>query len=520
MREAISAILSLCLAASVFAGCSSSESSKAGDASAATSDGAVTSVLTEAATTAAPEASEPDAPPASDTDNTPLNVPQTPLPSFEAVRKQYEDGSAEIKTSLAALAEEKTAPCINITTQDGKKILSKEKYTACVIDVFNCEESYVLNADCGVKVRGNSTAEQGDEKPYRIKFEDKYNLLGLHGGKEYKSWVLLRSYWNLAPDFTAFSLAETIFEGKYYSSDCMYVNLFINGESRGIYLLCEQNQAADDRIDVYEPAPEETGTDIGYAIEMDNYPSEEHPHFYLDHDNASVTDISGESRRFNDHAYSVKSDINTKGQLDFINKYTYGAFEILYQAAINKRAMMFDSDYKLVSADGTYNSPKEAVEAVFDLESLANMVILEELVHNNDVGAGSFYMAVDFSPESRYKKLTFLAPWDFNWAYEGDADGGYYASTFQKLQHDGYDRSNPWYITAMKADWFRDIVKEKWAKFSESGALKKTTSQVVKECMKLKNDLGSDSWKIDQAKNLVKFVNGRIDWLDEQWLSK
>ena len=38
--------------------------------------------------------------------------------------------------------------------------------------------------------------------------------------------------------------------------------------------------------------------------------------------------------------------------------------------------------------------------------------------------------------------------------------------------------------------------------------------------MKLKNDLGSDSWKIDQAKNLVKFVNGRIDWLDEQWLSK
>ena len=72
----------------------------------------------------------------------------------------------------------------------------------------------------------------------------------------------------------------------------------------------------------------------------------------------------------------------------------------------------------------------------------------------------------------------------------------------------------------MKADWFQSIVKEKWSMLSESGALKDTTMQVLKDCSKLKNDLGDDAWKIDQAKNIVNFVNGRIKWLDKQWLIK
>ena len=453
-------------------------------------------------------------------DPTPLELPEAAQISFDNVRSQYDGSADKISKTLKDIAGEKDLPCINITTEDEKKILSKDQYVPSVIDAFNCDESYVLSANGGVKVRGNSTAEQGDEKPYRIKFEQKHNILGLHGGKEYKSWMLLRSYWNLAPDFTAFSLAKTIFEGKYYSSDCTYVNLYINGKPRGMYLLCEQNQAADDRIDVNEPKSDDTAFETGYLVEMDNYPGDDHPYFEYDHENAAFSDISGEARTLETHAYSVRSDIFTKGQLDFIERYISGAFEILYHAVLYDTPYMFNSAYSVVPAKDTYSTAREAVEAVFDLDSLANMVILEELVHNNDVGAGSFYIAVDFTEDSKYKKLTFLAPWDFNWAYEGSANGGYYASTFQKPQHDGIDRSNPWYITAMKADWFQSIVKEKWSMLSESGALKDTTMQVLKDCSKLKNDLGDDAWKIDQAKNIVNFVNGRIKWLDKQWLIK
>ena len=145
-----------------------------------------------------------------------------------------------------------TLPIVSIITLDNKEILSKEEYVTSVVDVFNCEEEYSFSASGGVKVRGNSTAD-GDEKPYRIKFDSKQNMLGLHNGAEYKSWVLLRSQWNLAMDYTGFNLAKAIFQGEYYSSDCKYVDVYVNGRFKGIYLLCEQNQAADGRVDIYEP---------------------------------------------------------------------------------------------------------------------------------------------------------------------------------------------------------------------------------------------------------------------------
>ena len=437
---------------------------------------------------------------------------------FSRVKHQYEREADRIRAEEEEIAAEKDFPCIHIFTQDGDPIFLKETYVPCVVDVFNCGEEYRLSAAGGIRVRGNSTADQGDEKPYRIKFEKKQNMLGLHEGKKYKSWVLLRSYWHLATDYTAFRLAGVIFDGKYYSSDCAFVNLYVNGKYAGIYVLCEQNQAADGRIDVHEPEEGETGTDIGYLLEMDNYAAwqEEHPYFSLRHYLIMMTDIAGRTERFGSREYSVKNDIRTEEQLAFIERYTDGVFTILYEGAEKGRAMRFDDSWNVVPAEDM--TPFEAVSAVIDLDSLAGMLILEELIHNYDVGAGSFYMAVDFSEGSVYPRLTFLAPWDSSWAYEGSPSGGYYAGTFQPIVSDGMDRSNPWYIVAMKADWFREIVKARWAELSRSGVLKKTTARILEECRALENDLGPDAGKIDKAADILRFVDERIDWLDSQWL--
>ena len=163
---------------------------------------------------------------------------------------------------LLQLSGQYAAPCVYITTQGGQPVLSRDEYVPAVIDVFNGGEDHRLTAPGGVKVRGNSTATFSEEKPYRIKFDKKQNMLGLHGGEKYKSWVLLRSQWNLCMDYTAFNLARTIFDVRYYASDCTYVNLFINDAWMGIYLLCEQNQAARGRMEVYEPDEGLTKTDI------------------------------------------------------------------------------------------------------------------------------------------------------------------------------------------------------------------------------------------------------------------
>ena len=417
-----------------------------------------------------------------------------------------------------ALSEEvgagKEHPCIHVVTEEGQPVLSRETYVPATITVFNCDEAYELTAECGIRVRGNSTAEQGEEKPYRIRFEKKQNMLGLHNGLKYRNWVLLRTYWHLCPDYMGFRLAETIFEGKYYSSDCMFVNLYLNGKDLGIYLLCEQNQAARDRMDVYEPEEGETRTEIGYLLEMDNYPDDEHPGFGIG-EKPYVEDIAGRKRVVKGTYYAIKSDVQDEKQEQYIEKWLNGVYSVLYEAAANGEAVRLDEELRPVPAENL--TAFEAVNELLDLESLADMLILEELVQNYDVGAGSFYMAIDFSADSRYKKLTFLGPWDLSWGYIEPPDGGFYAGTFQN-HIQGMDNSNPWFVLAMKLEGFRSIVRERWKALSGSGVLTETTRQVLADIEDLAGDLGEENaGKLTEGKKIVDYVNARIRWLDGQW---
>ena len=417
-----------------------------------------------------------------------------------------------------ALSEEvgagKEHPCIHIVTEEGRPVLSRETYVPATITGFNCDEAYELTAECGIRVRGNSTAEQGEEKPYRIRFEKKQNMLGLHNGLKYRNWVLLRTYWHLCPDYMGFRLAETIFEGKYYSSDCMFVNLYLNGKDLGIYLLCEQNQAARDRMDVYEPEEGETRTEIGDLLEMDNYPDDEHPGFGIG-EKPYVEDIAGRKRVVKGTYYAIKSDVQDEKQEQYIEKWLNGVYSVLYEAAANGEAVRLDEELRPVPAENL--TAFEAVNELLDLESLADMLILEELVQNYDVGAGSFYMAIDFSADSRYKKLTFLGPWDLSWGYIEPPDGGFYAGTFQN-HIQGMDNSNPWFVLAMKLEGFRSIVRERWKALSGSGVLTETTRQVLADIEDLAGDLGEENaGKLTEGKKIVDYVNARIRWLDGQW---
>ncbi len=191
--------------------------------------------------------------------------------------------------------------------------------------------------------------------------------------------MLLRTYWHLCPDYMGFRLAKTIFEGKYYSSDCLFVNLYMNGRDLGIYLLCEQNQAAKDRMDVFEPEEGETRTDIGYLLEMDNYPDDEHPGFGIG-EKPYIEDIAGRKRVVKRQYYAIKSDVWGGEQEEYIKDWLTGAYNVLYEAAANERAMRLDEQLQVVPAEGM--TAFEAVDGLLDLESLADMLILEELIQN------------------------------------------------------------------------------------------------------------------------------------------
>lgn len=472
-------------------------------------------------------------------------------------------------------------PFISITTFKRQDITKKEYYSS-IVDVENCAEQYRLpqaleERAADVKVRGNSTSWE-TPYPYRIKFDKAQNLLGLNGGRKYKSWVLLKN-WCACSDYLGFNLAHEIYKTSkfdYYASDCTPVHVFVNDSYKGIYLLCEQNQIAKGRVSVNENKEGSKDVKTGYMIELDNYSWEdritwdpadsnyrlkskqwkngvpwkgkEDYHFDLDYtengEHNYLTDINGESCpvyfydkeadgfkiEYSNDSFTLKNDVYSNDQVCFISTYMQGVWDICYNAIEKGKICKFDSKYKVVDAGKTYASPKEACEAVIDLESLCNEIILEELVRDNDVGAGSLYMAVDFTvaPGQKYEKLTFECPWDFNWAYnpiERDGDGGkywddklqYFACAWQSPYiNEGeinggtvYERSHPWFILFNNAPWFRKMLREKWEQINPEN-LKAVLEQVKKDSVTAVHDMGYDGFA-----DCIGFVEKRIDYIDE-----
>lgn len=116
-----------------------------------------------------------------------------------------------------------------------------------------------------LKARGNSTFTYAEKKSYQIKLETAADLL--QTGESVKTWVLLANY------FDATLMHDKLFKDMatqldmHYTASCNWVNLYYDGEYRGVYLLSEKNAVKSTGVDItdmekaYEALNEGYGTD-------------------------------------------------------------------------------------------------------------------------------------------------------------------------------------------------------------------------------------------------------------------
>ena len=433
-------------------------------------------------------------------------------------------------------------PTILVYTEENAEVVSREDYVNCTVYTINCEDEYRLfGSAAGIRVRGNSTAFGGNvgmirknQVPYRIKFDKKTNLFGLNDEAECKSWVLLRAEYDLLKNDIAFRLGRTIIHEDNYCSDGMPVHVYLNGTFKGVYELCEQSQINKNRINISETPKDYEGTDIGYLVEIDNYG--EKPNFTVNYAKATVTDDNGVTKQFKTKFYSVKSDVYSTKQTQYIKKYINNVFTVLYEACENGNYYFLDKNNDLVAAkqkklkvkdeNGNLKDPAEVVaEKVIDLDSVVDLYLIYEITKDRDVGEGSFYMYADFSAESEDHRLTFTCPWDFEWAYEGSSSGKY-AAVFntESFVETFEERSNPWFILLIKQDWFKERVIRRWTELRTAD--EETGTDPISKCFEEERELlnkynkdlareGNNACK--KAENLITWTEKRIKWLDG-WL--
>lgn len=411
-----------------------------------------------------------------------------------------------------------TMPVLRVDT-DGQAIASKQEYVRCQVSLSTENEQYCLeDVSAGIRLRGNSTSTY-PKKPYRIKFEEKQNLLGMNEGAECRSWVLLADYLDDTKlrNATALSFASVMLEE--YSSDWRYVTLEVNGDYQGVYLLCEQNQIQKNRIDIEEAGVDSEELLSGYLLEIDASYNDSRK-FEIDYSGLAISTFTGTpfTMTCNDIGQpklyvSVKNDGLSDAQFHFIEKVTNNIFTILYAATYEKTMYVFDENYDLTEAPEL--SAEEVISRVIDIDSMVRMYLFCELICNSDEYKKSFFLWIDFSDDG---KLTFGCPWDFDGAIVEWSSYSYHPT-------DAYfaARRNLWFVMAMKNRWFRDRAKQYWRELYEhTNGFASSLRTVLLISRRYKKDFEKDlqMWGRrandgqDHAALTRRWLKDRIKWLN------
>jgi len=261
-------------------------------------------------------------------------------------------------------------PIVRINTAGGQNITSKTDYIGAAISIDATGSDSLPETAAEVRGRGNATWKYYGKKPYRIKFSEKQKLFGL---TKAKSWVLLANAADdtLMKNILAFELGQKL--GLPFTNHYIPVELVLNGEYRGSYLLTEQVQTGKGRVDIDE--------DNGWLVELDTTYDEE-PKFRTNAIPLPVmiktpeTILNGTADNF------VKRDIN-----HFLD---------------------------LLLAD---SFPENGYRDVIDMDTFVKYILVQEFIQNTEILAlRSQYMYKDSGSQA---KICLGPLWDFDSTMEG-----------------------------------------------------------------------------------------------------
>ena len=252
-----------------------------------------------------------------------------------------------------------------------------------------------------IKARGNSTFTYYDKKAYQIKLAEKTDLLGT--GENVKTWVLLANYADATGMHDKFFKDLATQMQLDYTAQTGWVNLYYDGEYRGLYELSEKNSVGGTSVDI---------TDLEEAYQALN------PSYGEDMNTATGTNAYGQTIQFttglkdpaditggylielNHDYWDEASGFATKQGVAFNVKSPEWASEAAIRY-ISEYYQGFEDAVYAVDADGNYTGYNEATGKYYydyvDQESLVKLVLLQQLALNPDgfISSVYFYKDVD-----------------------------------------------------------------------------------------------------------------------------
>lgn len=229
----------------------------------------------------------------------------------------------------------------------------------------------VLTGTVELKGRGNSTWREYAKKPYQIKFSKKTSVLGMPAAKK---WILLA---NASDDSMirtrlVYDAAEQM--GFPYVTEYKYVDLWVDGEYLGVYLIGEKAEIGKNRLNLQDPAGAMFELDNGFATDEDHYFFEGRLNSYF-----ALKEIVEE-----DDAHIAQAMSN-------------------FQTAMTRFTTALTSE-------GWENLSLAQLNAMIDVDSLARYYLMNEYVLNGESFFTSFFWYQDGASD-----VLHVGPlWDFD----------------------------------------------------------------------------------------------------------
>ena len=378
-------------------------------------------------------------------------------------------------------------PAMYITTQDQAPITSKEEYIRGAITLISNEkgEEPLTGAPMEIRGRGNTTWNM-EKKPYRLKFNDKTELLGMPADK---SWVLLANYSDktLMRNHLAFEFSRQF--GLEYTPQSRFVEVYLNGQYYGNYQLTEQIQVDEHRLNIDELDEgdvEEDKISGGYLLEVD---------FRRD------ADYWFESTQGELFTLKSPEDIVPE-QLAYIQRYVQTAEDAIFSE--------------------NFADPQEGYANYIDIESFVDWYLISEITKDTD---GNFKSSV-YLHKPRSGKL-FMGPvWDFDIAM-GNVDFG------TGMETEGWRiREVSWFRRLFEDPAFQERVRARWNEL-KNNEIEAVIAEIdaTAETLSVSQTQNFNRWKIldkrvwpnpvvtgsyaGEVTYLKEWLNARIEWMDQ-----
>jgi len=297
-----------------------------------------------------------------------------------------------------------------------------------------------------IKTRGNASF-QYQKKAYQIKLEKKTDVLGMG---EDKTWILLSNYIDnsLMRNRIAFNLGLAV--GMENTSRSAFVDLYINHQYLGNYLLCEKVEIDEGRIEIFnlEEATEalndkklseyesaglrayKAGTSMSWQI----------PHEPEDITGGYLLELEL-TYRYDDEPSGF---VTKRGQPVVIKSPEYAS-----EAQVDYiSTLMQELEDALFATDGVNPDTGKHYSEYIDKDSYVTKFLIEEVLKNYDSNRTSQYF---YKPADEQSTLLYAGPpWDFDQAMDNYGAQGpkvYLTSTSSTDFH--------WFPHAYRIDDFR-----------------------------------------------------------------